>query len=119
MRLAVLTEMTTLGRLDVLHPSSELWDYPTLHVGDVVVIRPDLWHYVANRLDSMNRYVVMAGGGRIGWLYRDEVLALEDSAEDNETQEEDNDEVHQASPHRGGQEHSQDPLGGSHPAAYR
>ena len=116
MMLAVITELTTLGCLETLATKEE-WDYPTLQEGDVVMLRPDLWHLA--RLDARNRCAVMVGGGRIGWLYRDEVMPLESGSEDNETQEEDNGEVHQASSHVRGQERSQASLRGSDPAADR
>ena len=80
---------------------------------DVLVVRRDKASLLPELPDdgwSDSRIAVMTAEGHVGWLFVDEVDSI---------QEEDNDEIHQASSHVRGQERSQDPLGGADPEADR
>jgi hypothetical protein len=78
--------------------------------GDVLVVREDLATLHPELVKEDPRIAVMTSVGHVGWLFADEVDSI---------QEENNDEIHQASSHVRGQERSQDPLGGADPEADR
>ena len=103
--LAVVNTATTLGWF-----GRRLQAHVYLKEGDVLVVREDMEDMLPELNNDDPRVVVMTSDGVVGWLFKDEVDPIT---------EEDNDPIHQASPHRGGLERSSDPLGGADPEADR
>ena len=81
-----------------------------LKEGEVVMTREDMEDMLPDLAIEDPRVVVVTSDGVLGWLFKDEVDPIT---------EEDNDPIHQASPHGGGHERSPDPLGGADPEADR
>ena len=105
MTLVVVNTTTTLGWF-----GRRKREHVYLKEGDVLVTREDMEDMLPELATDDPRVAVMTSGGVVGWLFTDEVDSI---------QEEDNDEIHQASSHVRGQERSQDPLGGADPEADR
>jgi hypothetical protein len=103
--LAVVNTATTLGWFGRRNR-----EHTYLKEGDVLLVREEMEDMLPEIATEDPRVVVMTSSGVVGWLFMDEVDLIT---------EEDNDPVHQASPHRGGQERSPDPRGGADPEADR
>ena len=103
--LAVANTITTLGWF-----GRKSREHVYLKVGDVLVVREDMDDMLPELNTDDPRFVVVISDGVVGWLFKDEVDPIT---------EEDNDPIHQASPHGGGHERSPDPLGGADPEADR
>ena len=103
--LVVVNTTTTLGWF-----GRRKREHVYLKEGDVLVTREDMEDMLPELATDDPRVAVMTSDGVVGWLFTDEVTLIT---------EEDNDQVHQASPHGGGQERSQDPLRGADQEADR